>query len=57
MKYKFEVKYSHWRELLKMCGLLFEAKWWELKNDKKIKATVSDNILNRKLHIFIIKNF
>uniref|UniRef100_A0A0K0EMB2 Arp2/3 complex 34 kDa subunit n=1 Tax=Strongyloides stercoralis TaxID=6248 RepID=A0A0K0EMB2_STRER len=40
LKCKFEVKYSHWREILKMCGFLFEAKWWELKTDKKIKATI-----------------
>uniref|UniRef100_A0A0N5A6A3 DUF3480 domain-containing protein n=1 Tax=Parastrongyloides trichosuri TaxID=131310 RepID=A0A0N5A6A3_PARTI len=41
LKTQFEVKYSLWREMLKMCGLLFESKWWELKIDRKIKATIS----------------
>uniref|UniRef100_A0A0K0FH38 DUF3480 domain-containing protein n=1 Tax=Strongyloides venezuelensis TaxID=75913 RepID=A0A0K0FH38_STRVS len=41
LKCQIEVKYSLLRGILKMCGLLFEAKWWEIKNDRKIKATIS----------------
>uniref|UniRef100_A0AC35U7F1 DUF3480 domain-containing protein n=1 Tax=Rhabditophanes sp. KR3021 TaxID=114890 RepID=A0AC35U7F1_9BILA len=44
VKCELVVKYSWWNQMLKMCGLLFGSKWWELKIEGKIKATIAPSV-------------